>query len=350
LIARFLRRVGWSLGVVWAVVSLTFVLDAVVPGDPARMVAGPQASAADVAHIRRTLGLDRPPAQRYVAFWRHLVHLGPNVRDRDPESRHATCAIALPLGPASVHVDLGKSFQLRQPVVEVIAPRFLRTMTLASAALFVQLAMGVLTGTLAAARKDTWVDRLLVTGGLVGLSAPTFLIALVLQYVLAYRLRWLPFDGFGTSPLDHARCIVLPAVTLGIYGGAYYTRLVRDEVASLLTAPWVKTARAKGAGSGTVLVVHALRNGLLPIATLAGLDFGSLLGGAIVTETVFRWPGLGELSVRATLNRDGPVIAACVIVTSVAVVGANLVADIAYTRLDPRVRGPLSGLPGRGSR
>jgi peptide/nickel transport system permease protein len=340
---RLLRRLGWSVAVVWAVVTITFVLDAVVPGDPARMVAGPQASVADVARIRQTMGLDRPAPVRYALFWRRLVHLGPSTVHRDPEDPHSTCAVVLPLGPAALHVDLGKSFQMRQPVVDVVVPRLGRTMALAFAALFVQLAIGLFSGTLAAARKGSWLDRTLVTASLFGLSAPTFLIGLGLQYVVAYRLRWLPLDGFGATALDHVRSIVLPALTLGIYGAAYYTRLVRDEVAGLLTAPWVRTARAKGASEAAVLVVHALRNGLVPIATIAGLDFGALLGGAIVTETVFRWPGLGELSVRATLNRDGPVIAACVIVTSVAVVAANLLADAAYARLDPRVsasRGP----------
>jgi peptide/nickel transport system permease protein len=342
-IVRVLRRLAWSVLVVWAVVTVTFVLDAVVPGDPARMAAGPQASAADVARIKQTMGLDRAAPVRYALFWKRLVHLGPSAPRRDPDDPHSTCAVVLPLGPASVHIDLGKSFQMRQPVVDVVAARVGRTLALACVALLAQLAMGLLAGTLAAARKGSWLDRAIVTGSLLGLSAPTFLIALGLQYVAAYRLRWLPLDGFGRTPVEHARCIVLPALTLGIYGAAYYTRIVRDEVAGLLTAPWVRTARAKGASEAGALVIHALRNGLVPVATLAGLDFGSLLGGAIVTESVFRWPGLGELSVRATLNRDGPVLAACVIVTSVAVVAANLLADVVYAWLDPRVssrRGP----------
>jgi peptide/nickel transport system permease protein len=335
---RVLRRLAWSLAVVWAVVTLTFVLDAFAPGDPARMAAGPQASAADVARIRRTLDLDRPAPARYALFWRRLVHLGPSTVQRDPDRPHATCAIVVPFGATSLHIDLGKSLQLGQPVVDVVGPRLERTMALASAALLVQLAIGIFSGTLAAWRKGSWLDRGLVSAGLVGLSLPTFVIALALQYVVAYRLRLLPLDGFGVTPLDHLRCIVMPALTLGVYGAAYYTRLVRDEVAGLLTTPWIRTARAKGATERGVLVVHALRNGLLPVATMAGLDFGALLGGAVVTETVFRWPGIGELSVHATLGRDGPVIAACVIVSAVAVVVANLLADAVCARLDPRVR------------
>jgi peptide/nickel transport system permease protein len=339
---RIARRLVWSLAVVWAVVTVTFAIDELLPGDPARMAAGPQATATDVARIRRTLDLDRPALARYASFWRRLVHLGPSGAAPSADDVHATCAVVLSLGGSSLHVDLGKSFQMQQPVVAVVGPRVGRTLALAMGAIFVQLAAGLSLGTMAAARKGSWLDRALVSGSLTGLSVPTFLIALGLQYVVAYRLRWLPLDGFGATPWQHLRSLVLPSLTLGIYGAAYYTRLVRDEVASLLAAPWVRTARAKGASALGVLVVHALRNGLVPVATIAGLDFGNLVGGAIVTETVFRWPGLGELSVHATSNRDGPVIAACVIVTSVAVVLANLLTDALYTRLDPRVR---SGQP-----
>ncbi len=353
MIARVLRRLGWSVAIVWAVVTITFVIDSLVPGDPARMAAGPQATVADVARIRQTLGLDRPAPVRYALFLRRLVHLGPQGAARGDGEAHATCAVVVPLGGASVHLDLGKSFQMQMPVVAIVAPRVGRTLALAVVALLIQLTLGISLGTMAAARRGSWLDRTLVTGSLVGLSAPTFLIALGLQYVVAYRLRWLPLDGFGATPWDHLRCIVLPALTLGIYGAGYYTRLVRDEVAGLLSAPWVRTARAKGATPAGALVTHVLRNGLVPVATVAGLDFGSLLGGAVVTETVFRWPGLGELSVRATLHRDGPVIAASVIVTSVAVVAANLLSDLANAHLDPRVREVAEGAserPGPGTR
>jgi peptide/nickel transport system permease protein len=340
---RLVRRLAWSIAVVWAVVTITFILDAVVPGDPARMVAGPQASPADVVRIGRTLGLDRPAPVRYALFLRRLVHFGPAAVNPDESTEHASCAVILPAGRASIHVDLGKSFQMREPVVDIVGPGLAHTIVLALAALLVELVIAVVSGTLAAAWPDSWLDRTVVNGSLLGLSAPTFLIAVGLQYVVAYRLRWLPLDGFGSTWLDHARSIVLPALTLGLYGAAYCARIVREEVAGLLAAPWVRTARSKGAGFARVVVVHALRNALLPLATVIGLDFGGLLGGAIVTETIFRWPGLGELSVRAALNRDGPVISACVVVTSIAVVAANLLTDAVYVWLDPRVsarRGP----------
>jgi peptide/nickel transport system permease protein len=329
------RHVGARLAVVWAVVSIAFAINELLPGDPARAVAGVQARPADVARIRSQLGLDRPPAVRYVLFWRRLVHVGPPEPRTEPS--HASCAVVLPLGHRALHIDLGMSFQRRTPVVDLIAARLPRTFALALAGAFAQVLFGMSTGTLAALRRESWLDRVLVTTSLLGISAPTFLIALLLQLFLARELRWLPLDGYGTTFVEHTRCLVLPALTLGIYGAAYYTRLVRDEMRLLLRSDWVRTARAKGVRPWAVVTVHALRNALLPIVTAVGLDLGALMGGAIVTETVFRWPGLGELSLRATVDRDGPVVCGCLIVTSIAVVAANLAVDLFYPRLDPRV-------------
>jgi peptide/nickel transport system permease protein len=336
---RLARRLAWSIAVVWSVVSIAFAINVLMPGDAARMVAGPQARPADVARIREQLGLDRPPAVQYVRFWSRLVHLGP----RATEGEHASCVVLLPLGDSALHLDFGKSFQMRQPVVDVIATRMPRTLLLAVAGVVLQLLLGVSTGVLAALRRGTWIDRLTVGTSLLGISAPTFLIALLLQVTLARELRWLPLDGYGASLGEHARCLVLPALTLGFYGAAYYTRLVRDEMRVLLDADWVRTARAKGLPAWRVIARHGLRNALVPIVTAVGLDFGALMGGAIVTETVFRWPGLGELSVKAMLDRDGPVILACVIVTSIAIVATNVVVDLVYGLLDPRLRGAREG-------
>jgi peptide/nickel transport system permease protein len=348
---RVVRRLGWSVIVVWAVVSLTFVVGNVLPGDPARMVAGAQARPADVARIRDQLGLNHPPLVQYALFWRRILHAGPRLGSTPPPTGgsapvlsapappgHESCAEIVPLGGASIHVDLGKSYQQRQPVVTLIATRLPRTFALAAAGLILQLLFGVATGVLAAARRGRWLDRAILGGSLLGVSAPTFLIALALQYVFAHELRWLPLDGFGKTFAEHARSIVLPALTLGVYGAAYYTRLVRDEMGGLLAQDWIRTARAKGASPIRVLVRHGLRNAVLPIATAAGLDFGALMGGAIVTETVFRWPGIGDLAVKATLSHDGPIVLACTIVSSVAVVGANIVVDALHARLDPRLR------------
>jgi peptide/nickel transport system permease protein len=340
------RRIGWSFVVVWVVVSLTFAINELLPGDPARMVAGQQARPADVARIREQLGLDRPPIVRYVRFLGRLVHVGPAAVDRHADPAHATCGVLFGVGGRGLHVDFGKSFQMRQPVVDIVAERLPRTFALAVVAVVFQLLLGVVTGVAAAARRGSPWDRLLVSVTLVGISVPTFLLALGLQIVFARELRLLPLDGFGQSPAEHLRCVILPALTLGIYGAAYYTRLVRDEMIGILRRDWIRTARAKGAAPFRVVTAHALRNATLPVLTAVALDFGALLGGAIVTESVFRWPGLGELSVRATLDRDGPVLLGCVLVASLAVVATNLVVDVAYARLDPRITAPR----GRDSR
>jgi peptide/nickel transport system permease protein len=334
------RRVGWSFVVVWVVVSLTFAINELLPGDPARMVAGLQARPADVARIHEQLGLGRPPLVRYALFLRRLVHVGPRVVRGPTDAAHGTCAVVLGVGRWALHIDFGKSFQMRQPVVDVVAERFPRTLALAVAGIAVQLLLGAASGAIAAVRRGTRTDRLLVSVSLLGISLPTFLLALLLQNALARELRVLPLDGYGGSFAEHARCIVLPALTLGIYGAAYYTRLVRDEMSAILRRDWIRTARAKGAPALRVVTVHAMRNATLPVLTAVALDFGALLGGAIVTESVFRWPGLGELSVRATLDRDGPVLLACVLVASFAVVATNLVVDLAYARLDPRITDP----------
>jgi peptide/nickel transport system permease protein len=327
------RRAAWSAVVVWAVVSIAFAVNVLLPGDPARMIAGPQARPADVLRIREQLGLDRPPLVQYTRFWGRLVHLGPRPLDRE----HSSCAVVVPLGRSAVHLDFGKSFQMRQPVVDIVAARLPRTFVLATAGMLVQLLLGVTAGVLAAVRRGSWLDRSLVGASLLGISVPTFVIALLVQVTFARELRWLPLDGYGVTFADHVRCLVLPAVTLGIYGAAYYTRLVREELSVALKADWVRTARAKGLANWRVVTRHALRNTLVPIVTAVGLDLGALMGGAIVTETVFRWPGLGELSVKAMLDRDGPVVSACVIVTSIAIVASNAAVDLVYGWLDPRI-------------
>jgi len=202
----------------------------------------------------------------------------------------------------------------------------------------VQMTIGTALGLFAAARRRTAWDAATIAATLIGASVPTFLTGLLLQYVLAYRLRWLPFDGYGKTTLEQATALVLPALTLGLFGAAFATRLVRDEVSAALSLDHARTARAKGASRLGVLVRHGLRNALAPIVTVAGIDFGALVGGAIVVETLFRWPGLGVVSVAALLDRDGPLVMGTVLVTSVGVVVANLVVDLAYVWLDPRVR------------
>jgi len=271
--------------------------------------------------------------EQYGRFMRRLVHFGPmHPSAKDPD--HGTCAAFGPL-----HVDLGKSYQQRRAVTTILGERLWRTVMLAIAAVLVQTMLGVISGLIAAVGRNRTIDHATVGASLVGISAPTFIIGLALQFVLAHRLRLLPLDGYGDSAGEHVVCLVLPALTLGIYGAAYYTRIVRDELITSIKQDHVRTARAKGLPMWRVWLRHALRNSLVSLVTLIGLDLGALVGGAIVTETLFRWPGLGALSVSALLDRDGPVIMGTVIVSSTAIVVANLLVDLTYGLLDPRVRG-----------
>jgi peptide/nickel transport system permease protein len=331
-LARIATRLLWAIFTIWAVVTISFFINQTLPTDPARAVAGPQARPADVARIRVSLGLDRPIATQYRIFLSRLVHLRP-AGDAAAGREHASCA---ELGP--LHVDLGTSYQMRRPVVRVIGERFPRTFFLALAAVFVEVLIGVGLGVVAAVKRNTAWDYGAVSFTLVGISAPTFLTGILLQYVFGHRLRWLPLDGYGLTFGEHAASIVLPALTLGIAGAAYYTRLVRDDMIDLLKQDFVRTARAKGVPPFGIVVKHALRNALLPLVTVMGLDIGTLVGGAIVTEKLFRWPGLGQLSVDSVFQRDAPLILGTVIVASTAIVVSNLLVDLSYAVLDPRVR------------
>ena len=330
--SRVLRRVLWAVFVVWATLSLAFLVTNALPTDPARMIAGQQAPPAAVAKIRKDLGLDRPLHVQYRLFLGRLLHFGPSsVSPKDPV--HGTCGNIGPL-----HLDLGRSYQQRRPVVTIVAERAPRTLLLAFSAAIVQALIGVTAGVVAATKKRKTADKLAVGLSLLGVSAPTFVIGLFFQWLFAFKLRLFPIDGYGDTFTEHALGLVLPAVTLGVFGAAYYTRIVRDEMIGELSHDYVRTARAKGVGKIGVVVRHALRNAMMPIVTIFGLEVGTLVGGAIVTESVFRWPGIGSLSVDAMLDRDGPLIMGCVIVTSSAVVLSNLVVDLAYALLDPRVR------------
>ncbi|MGH7284188.1 MAG: ABC transporter permease, partial [Polyangiaceae bacterium] len=316
-----LSRLGWAIFVVWSVVTITFFVEAVLPSDPARMVAGAQARPVDVDRIRQQLGLDAPIATRYAIYMRRLVHLAPADAHASAKD-HVGCVT---FGP--VHVDLGRSYDQRRPVATILGERLPRTVALAIAAMFVQLTIGIFSGVIAALRKGTTLDTGVVAMSLLGVSAPTFILGIFLQFLFGHKLRWLPLDGFGSTTPEHLKSIVLPALTLGIFGASYYTRLVRDEMIVLMRTDYVRTARAKGASPLRAVLLHALRNALVPLATVVAMDLGALVGGAIVTETLFRWPGLGALSVTALVNRDGPVVMGTVIVTSCAIVLANLVAD-----------------------
>jgi peptide/nickel transport system permease protein len=330
--SRIFKRLAWALGVVFAVTTLSFFLSHVLPGDPARMLVGPQASSQDVAHARDIYGLDQPITTRYLRFLYRLVHRGERSTELARKTKdHRSCVA---LGP--VHVDLGFSFHYRRPVLDLLSTKLPRSLELAFGALSMELLLGLGLGiTMAAKRGRRW-DEIGSSLSLVGISAPTFLSGLALQYIFSHRLGWLPYDGYGKSSLDHLVCLVLPALTLGIYGSALQTRLVRAELGAALDRDYVRTARAKGASQLRALFVHGLRTALLPITTTAALDLGALVGGAIVTEKLFRWPGLGQMTVEAVVNRDGPLTSGVVLVASTAVVLSTLLVDLITPLLDPR--------------
>ncbi|WP_437840805.1 ABC transporter permease [Sorangium sp. So ce1153] len=346
-LAHVLRRLAWAAILIAGVTAVSFGIAYLLPGDAARMLVGPQASAADLERVRTIYGLDRPVPVQFARFVRRLVHVGParggdaggvdHDRARagargDPE--HRSCAE----GPLGLHVDLGYSFHYRKPVVDLLEAKAPRSVELALAALLVQLVLGLALGIVAAARRGTaWEDAAL-GAALLGASAPTFVIGPALQYVLAYKLRLLPYDGYGATAGEQLRSLALPALTLGVFGSALCARIVREELRALLRQDFIRTARAKGASRLRALVVHALRNALLPLATLAALDFGAMAGGAMVTEKLFRWPGVGSMAVEALQNRDGPLIVGTVLFAASAIVLATVALDLAALALDPRLR------------
>lgn len=327
-----LRRLAVAIMIVWGVTSAVFVLVSMLPGDPVQATLGPNASPADVEHAREIWGLDRPLGARYVAFFARLVHR--EGGGEPAKGEHASCARVAP----SIHVDLGVSPIYRKPVVELLKKKVSASIDLALAAMLVQLALGLSLGALAGMRRGSRTDRLVVAGVTALGAAPTFVIGLALQFALAHKLGLFPLDGQGAQPGERLRSIALPALTLGLYGSAVLARTVRTELQEALEQAYVRTARAKGAGPLRTVIVHAARNAAGPVSQLVVLELGALVGGAIVTEKLFRWPGLGELSVVAIQNRDAPALVGVTLVASVAMALATALADIIALALDPRRR------------
>lgn len=302
---RFLAgRVLRALLTLLGTTLILFVLMRVVPADPAVSIAGPKANPATLAAIRTDLGLDDPIL---VQYGRYLSQLARG--------------------------DLGVSYVTGRRVWEVIRERLPATATLALVSLGIGFGLGVAIGLVTAARQGSLTDVLVLLATLVGLSLPTFWIGNLLVYLFGYRLQLLPIGGYGT--LAH---LVLPAATLALYRMFFYARFVHAGVGSTLGADYVRTARAKGADDGRVLVRHAMPNALIPVVTLLGLDVAELMSGVVLTETVFNWPGLGRLAVQSVFMLDLPVMAGTVLFSAVLVLGCNLVVDVLYGVIDPRVQ------------
>jgi peptide/nickel transport system permease protein len=296
--------------VVWFVVTATFAMTTAIPADPARALLGPHATPEAIVRVRAYYCLDRGFIGQYGCYVARIAH-----------------------------GDLGESFRSKRPVTSIIAARIWPTAQLALAAILLQLLIGVPLGVVAAARRNRWPDHAANLAGLLGQSAPTFFVGTLLLYLFAYRFGWFPIGGYGEGFVGRLSHLVLPAATLATVGVAYYARVVRSELVDALGEDYVRTARAKGLSERTVLVRHALRNALGPLVTLVGLDLGMLLGGAVVTEYIFAWPGLGREVLQAILDVDLPLILGVVLVSAIAIAVANLLVDIVYMWIDPRLRG-----------
>jgi len=320
-----LRRVAILLLVVWTVVSLVTLLVELVPGDPAVAVLGEEATPEQFAQFRQKHGLDRPPFffsfPRDAGGNRHFQWHGANNRYTD-------------YWRGILHGDLGLSFRNDRPIVDLIFERYAATIELAIAALLIAVAIAIPLGVVAGTNRGTWIDNAASVAALLGISLPSFVIGPMLVYVFAVKLGWLaPSGRFDWSD------IILPSFTLGAALSAILTRMVRSSVIEELSEDYVRTARAKGLSERKVIYKHVLKNGLIPVVTILGLQLGVLLAGAIITEKIFGWPGLGLLLVEDGIaKRDYRVVQGCVLVISVTYIIANTLTDMVYRWLDPRIR------------
>ena len=301
LIVRRLLALGPILLLTWSVV---FVVLQIIPGDPVNlMLAGRPASEEVRARERQRLGLDRPVHERYASFlWR------------------------------AARGDLGESFRTRQPVGRMILDQMRPTLELAAGGLVVGLTLGALLGLLAGVRPNSLVDTACMFAALVGLSLPSFWIGMLLIYVFGLTLGWVPIVG------DDLTALILPSITVGLFIAGGLARLVRASIIEAMGQDYIRTARAKGAGPARVVLKHALRNAMIPPVTLLGLQVAVLIGGAVVTETVFARPGLGAMLVEAVLAKDIPLVQALVVYTAGAYIVINLLIDLLYGLIDPRIK------------
>ena len=303
MIAYLAKRIAASALILIGVTMVTFALAFLMPADPVRQIAGRNATPETVESIRHQLGLDRPVPVQYATYLGHLAQ-----------------------------GDLGHSYIQKTDVGQLIMSRLPATLLLMLGAIFFELAIGIPLGTFAAARRGK-ADRAIMIFAFAGVSTPQFVVGLVLLYLLAYLAGWFPMSGYGG--LSH---LILPALTLGIGGGGWYARILRSSLVEVLRQDYIRTARAKGLSERTIVVVHGLRNALLPIVAMIGLDIGTFMGGAVVVESVYGWPGIGQLAWQAIQRIDIPIIMGVTLVAAVAIVLGNLIADLVTPLIDPRIR------------
>lgn len=307
-----LRRLVAFVPTMFVISLLVFLMIQLVPGDPATLILGNEATATRVAELREQMGLDRPLVTQAAEWYRRALS-----------------------------GDLGRSFYLDRSVVQAVGERLPLTFTLTAMALVVSLAIGVPAGIVAALRHNTWFDTVVMGFAVLGLSIPSFVLGLLLIYYVALPIAFFPtggFSGFQPSFLEGLRYLLLPALSLGTAQASFVARITRSSVLEVLGLDYIRTARSKGMGTWQVTMRHALRNALMPIVTVAGLVVGILLGGAIVTETVFSLPGVGRLVISAVQRRDYPVIQGVILFITFAYLSVNLVTDLLYVLINPRVR------------
>jgi peptide/nickel transport system permease protein len=306
-----IRRILLTLPVIWVVVSVVFLLIHLVPGDPIVQMLGEGANTADIAALRHAYGFDAPLSQQYLHYWQGIFH-----------------------------GDLGQSLRLHDSVTHLVLQRYPYTLALTLAALLIGIAVSVPAGILSALHRNRWQDRALGVVSLVGLSFPNFALGPILIIVFSIYFGWLPVSTAGTGGIgDFLLHLILPAITLGLGLAAILTRMVRTAMLEELGQDYIRTARAKGLSENRIVYRHALRNALIPVLTVIGLQFGSLLSGAIVTETIFSWPGIGRLTLSAISNRDYALVQGCILAVGLTYVAINLLTDVAYTVANPRMRG-----------
>ena len=304
MVRYFLKKFALTLPALWLVLTLVFLMIHIVPGDPVEQMLGEGAAPGAAVQLRHLLGLDQPLRVQYGHYLWSLVH-----------------------------GDLGQSFKFQAPVRQIIFERYPATLLLAFLALLVCAVIAVPSGVLAGHRRGQAADKLVGLFTLLGLAIPNFALGPLLILLFSIEIGWLPVSG-----RNGAASYVLPAATLGAALAAILTRMVRGALLEELSADYIRTARAKGLGTTAVLFRHGLRNALIPIITVLGLQFGTLLAGTIVTETIFSWPGIGRLTVQAISARDYPLLQGCILVISLSYVLVNLFTDLVYSLVDPRVR------------
>jgi len=297
-------RMLYTLPAVWLVVSIVFLLIHFVPGDPILQMLGEGAPAADVENTRHLYGLDLPLGEQYLHYWKGVLR-----------------------------GDLGPSLRFNQSVSKMIAQRYPYTLELTLASLLVAIVLSIPAGVRSAQRRNRWDDRLLSVVSLFGLSFPNFALGPILILFFAIKLGLLPVSGSGT--VAH---LVLPAITMGGALAAILTRMVRTSMLEELGHDYIRTARAKGLPERTVVYRHALRNAMIPIITVLGLQFGALLAGAIVTEKIFSWPGIGRLTIDAIGNRDYYLVQGCILAIGLTYIAVNFLTDLLYSVANPRIR------------